>query len=107
MLSQQTLLLLWTPGTLGGLLYPFDMDWVFFGGGRSHLLALNAFNAFLLLSAVPVKYSKLRLCSLCFNPRPSYFSQDPQTWRIELAPDIWVLGPIAPRTFWLLQVSLS
>lgn len=104
MLSQQALLLLWTPGTLGGLLYPFDMD-CFWGG--SHLLAFNVFNAFLLLSAIPVKYSRLSLCSLCFTPRPSYFSQDPQTSRTELAPDIWVLGPIAPGTFWPLQVSLS
>lgn len=93
-------------GLLVGSYIPLTWTGFFFGGG-SHLLALNAFNAFLLLSAVPVKYSKLRLCSLCFNPRPSYFSQDPQTWRTELAPDIWVLGPIAPRTFWLLQVSLS
>lgn len=106
MLSQRALLLLWTLGTLGGLLYPFDMDWGFFWGG-SHLLAFNVFNAFLLLSAIPVKYSRLSLHSLCFTPRPSYFSQDPQTWRTKIAPDVWVLGPIAPGTFWLLRVSLS
>ena len=61
-------------GLLVGSCIP--LIWTEFFWGGSHLLAFNVFNAFLLLSAIPIKYSRLFAQSL-LHPKTQLFLTGP------------------------------